>query len=117
MLKHYGVTPVMVFDGGLLPSKMGTEDERERCEPTWSSSVGLPCSLPDLLRVQASVRRARQGERVSCGREGGAGEGMLRQGGGRDTGDGLPAHQGASRRRMTKAHRIRDISRPILVRC
>jgi hypothetical protein len=31
MLKHYGVTPVMVFDGGLLPSKMGTEDERERC--------------------------------------------------------------------------------------
>lgn len=33
MLKHYGVTPVMVFDGGLLPSKMGTEDERERCAP------------------------------------------------------------------------------------
>ncbi|GAA5870233.1 hypothetical protein JCM3774_004616 [Rhodotorula dairenensis] len=30
MLKHYGVTPVMVFDGGLLPSKMGTEDERKR---------------------------------------------------------------------------------------
>ncbi|GAA5825534.1 hypothetical protein JCM11251_000275 [Rhodosporidiobolus azoricus] len=30
MLKYYGVTPIMVFDGGLLPSKMGTEDERER---------------------------------------------------------------------------------------
>ncbi|GAA5981827.1 hypothetical protein JCM10908_004624 [Rhodotorula pacifica] len=30
MLKFYGVTPVMVFDGGLLPSKMGTEDEREK---------------------------------------------------------------------------------------
>lgn len=30
MLKHFGVTPVMVFDGGLLPSKMGTEDEREK---------------------------------------------------------------------------------------
>ncbi|BGP15941.1 hypothetical protein JCM10213_003628 [Rhodosporidiobolus nylandii] len=30
MLKYYGVTPILVFDGGLLPSKMGTEDERER---------------------------------------------------------------------------------------
>ncbi|GAA5970771.1 hypothetical protein JCM11641_004449 [Rhodosporidiobolus odoratus] len=30
MLKYYGVTPMLVFDGGLLPSKMGTEDERER---------------------------------------------------------------------------------------
>lgn len=30
MLKHYGVTPLIVFDGGLLPSKMGTEDARER---------------------------------------------------------------------------------------
>ncbi|GAA6007840.1 hypothetical protein JCM10207_004895 [Rhodosporidiobolus poonsookiae] len=30
MLKYYGVTPLLVFDGGLLPSKMGTEDERER---------------------------------------------------------------------------------------
>ncbi|GAA5903716.1 hypothetical protein JCM8208_006557 [Rhodotorula glutinis] len=29
MLKHFGVTPVLVFDGGLLPSKMGTEDARE----------------------------------------------------------------------------------------
>lgn len=31
MLKYYGVTPFLVFDGGLLPSKMGTEDEREKC--------------------------------------------------------------------------------------
>ncbi|GAA5849498.1 hypothetical protein JCM8547_000473 [Rhodosporidiobolus lusitaniae] len=30
MLKYYGVTPMLVFDGGLLPSKMGTEDDRER---------------------------------------------------------------------------------------
>ncbi|GAA5924300.1 hypothetical protein JCM1841_001355 [Sporobolomyces salmonicolor] len=30
MLKYYGVTPLIVFDGGLLPSKMGTEDEREK---------------------------------------------------------------------------------------
>ncbi|GAA5870805.1 hypothetical protein JCM1840_006809 [Sporobolomyces johnsonii] len=30
MLKYYGVTPFIVFDGGLLPSKMGTEDEREK---------------------------------------------------------------------------------------
>ncbi|GAA5848484.1 hypothetical protein JCM9279_006579 [Rhodotorula babjevae] len=29
MLKHFGVTPILVFDGGLLPSKMGTEDARE----------------------------------------------------------------------------------------
>ncbi|KAL8278126.1 hypothetical protein RQP46_009450 [Phenoliferia psychrophenolica] len=30
MLKHFGVTPLIVFDGGLLPSKMGTEGDRER---------------------------------------------------------------------------------------
>ncbi|BGP24345.1 hypothetical protein JCM10295v2_003255 [Rhodotorula toruloides] len=30
MLKYYGVTPFLVFDGGLLPSKMGTEDDREK---------------------------------------------------------------------------------------
>jgi exonuclease 1 len=36
MLKHYGVTPLIVFDGGLLPSKMGTEDDRER----WVVVVG-----------------------------------------------------------------------------
>ena len=30
MLKYYGVTPYVVFDGGLLPSKMGTEGDRER---------------------------------------------------------------------------------------
>lgn len=68
-------------------------------------------SFPDLLCVQASVRCARQGECVSGGREGGAGEGMLRQGGGCDPGDGLPAHQGAWRRRVAKSHRIHDISR------
>lgn len=31
MLKYYGVTPYIVFDGGLLPSKMGTEGDREKC--------------------------------------------------------------------------------------
>ncbi|GAA5959865.1 hypothetical protein JCM3765_000626 [Sporobolomyces pararoseus] len=30
MLKYYGVIPYIVFDGGLLPSKMGTEGDRER---------------------------------------------------------------------------------------
>ncbi|GAA6064700.1 hypothetical protein JCM10212_000117 [Sporobolomyces blumeae] len=30
MLKYYGVEPYVVFDGGLLPSKMGTEGDRER---------------------------------------------------------------------------------------
>ena len=30
MLKHFGVTPYMVFDGDYLPSKAGTEAEREK---------------------------------------------------------------------------------------
>jgi exonuclease-1 len=30
MLKHFGVTPIIVFDGALLPSKMGTETGREK---------------------------------------------------------------------------------------
>ena len=28
MLQHYGVRPYVVFDGGHLPSKQGTERER-----------------------------------------------------------------------------------------
>ena len=31
MLKHYGVHPYVVFDGGHLPSKARTEAERETC--------------------------------------------------------------------------------------
>ncbi|GAA5928369.1 uncharacterized protein JCM15063_003860 [Sporobolomyces koalae] len=30
MLRYFGVTPFVVFDGGLLPSKMGTEEDREK---------------------------------------------------------------------------------------
>jgi exonuclease-1 len=30
MLKHFGVTPYLVFDGDYLPSKAATESERER---------------------------------------------------------------------------------------
>lgn len=30
MLHHFGVTPYLVFDGDYLPSKAGTEAERER---------------------------------------------------------------------------------------
>ncbi|KAK9898654.1 hypothetical protein P389DRAFT_167192 [Cystobasidium minutum MCA 4210] len=29
LLRHYGITPYVVFDGGLLPSKKGTEKDRE----------------------------------------------------------------------------------------
>jgi exonuclease 1 len=28
LLKHYGITPYIVFDGGPLPAKRGTEKER-----------------------------------------------------------------------------------------
>jgi hypothetical protein len=30
MLRHYGVVPMMVFDGGPLPAKKGTEVERAK---------------------------------------------------------------------------------------
>lgn len=30
MLKHYKITPVVVFDGGNTPCKAATEDERNR---------------------------------------------------------------------------------------
>lgn len=30
MLKHFGVEPLVVLDGGPLPSKEGTENEREK---------------------------------------------------------------------------------------
>lgn len=31
LLRHYTVEPFLVFDGGSLPAKTGTEAERERC--------------------------------------------------------------------------------------
>lgn len=31
MLRHHGVNPYVVFDGDRLPSKSGTEKDRERC--------------------------------------------------------------------------------------
>ena len=30
MLRHFGIEPYVVFDGGPLPSKRGTEDERAK---------------------------------------------------------------------------------------
>lgn len=30
LLRHYGIRPYMVFDGGHLPAKRGTEEERRR---------------------------------------------------------------------------------------
>jgi exonuclease-1 len=30
LLRHYGIHPYMVFDGGRLPAKRGTEEERSR---------------------------------------------------------------------------------------
>lgn len=30
MLQHYKITPVVVFDGGSIPCKAATEDERHR---------------------------------------------------------------------------------------
>lgn len=31
MMRHYGVKPYLVFDGGPLPAKKGTESERSKC--------------------------------------------------------------------------------------
>lgn len=31
MLKHFGVEPVMVFDGACLPSKAAEEKDRHEC--------------------------------------------------------------------------------------
>jgi len=30
LLRHYNITPYLVFDGGPLPAKKGTEVERKR---------------------------------------------------------------------------------------
>jgi exonuclease-1 len=30
LLRHYGIRPYIVFDGGPLPAKRGTEEERTR---------------------------------------------------------------------------------------
>lgn len=30
LLRHYGIYPYIVFDGGRLPAKRGTEEERSR---------------------------------------------------------------------------------------
>ena len=37
LLRHYTVEPFLVFDGGPLPAKIGTEAERERCVNSFSA--------------------------------------------------------------------------------
>ncbi len=44
MLRHYGVIPMMVFDGGPLPAKKGTEEDRAK----W---VVPPIGCPSLLNL------------------------------------------------------------------
>lgn len=44
MLQYFGIKPYVVFDGGLLPNKMGTERDRAQ-----SVVMSLPC--PQLTQV------------------------------------------------------------------
>lgn len=49
MLRYHGVTPLIVFDGGHLPAKSKTEEERERCAgaaPVCHSHPALTCPSP-----------------------------------------------------------------------
>lgn len=54
MLRHHGVTPLMVFDGGPLPAKRGTEVDR-------ASSVGSHplCFAHGLIGIAMCVFRRR----------------------------------------------------------
>jgi exonuclease 1 len=57
MLRHYGVVPMMVFDGGPLPAKKGTEVERAK----WvldSYMAGM--GGYDLLNASPDPRRRRE---------------------------------------------------------
>ncbi len=58
MLKHHGVTPLLVFDGGLLPSKEHTEAERERSvssAPDWTVAVA---AAPSQGQSRRAILRA-----------------------------------------------------------
>lgn len=99
MLKHFGVTPVLVFDGGLLPSKMGTEDAREACVDD-SQHLNMRPRLT--LVSQEEGRRARSREGVPRRGQGRAGEGVLCEGGRCHARYGLPTHQGGSALHSTK---------------
>jgi len=62
MLQHYGVKPYVVFDGGPLPSKAGTEAERELYVPR-ADSGGVPSTGSAASRCtheNACPRRARR---------------------------------------------------------
>ena len=53
MLIHYGVTPVMVFDGACLPSKAGEEKERKKSVP---ALVMLSPLVPSMLRLSLGLQ-------------------------------------------------------------
>lgn len=60
MLKHYGVRPYVVFDGGPLPSKAGTEAERAAyvarlTQPTRRE----PCQRPRAAPAEQGHSRTR----------------------------------------------------------
>lgn len=58
MLRHYGVEPYVVFDGGPLPAKRGTEDSRAR----WVIASCLLCK--DRVRVGSYMPLAHATDRA-----------------------------------------------------
>jgi hypothetical protein len=52
LLKHFGIVPYVVFDGGLLPSKMGTENDRDR----WAVNIPAQHTYRDYSAVVEKKR-------------------------------------------------------------
>lgn len=88
MLKHHGITPYIVFDGGPLPAKKGTEDKRAKS------------ALTELLLAKLTSQVASRKPGASSGARGARqahpGPRILHKMPRRDAGDGFSTHQGAS---------------------
>ena len=62
MLKYHGIKPYIVFDGGDLPAKLGTEDDRAQ---SVQSPGRLPLGPPERQLTLCPLRLRRRAENLA----------------------------------------------------
>ncbi len=66
MLQLYGITPFVVFDGGPLPMKSGTESGRQSYASAFFALLILMFHSDRALKLQKGKDFLRQGQRVEA---------------------------------------------------
>ncbi|RVW78982.1 Exonuclease 1 [Vitis vinifera] len=61
LLRHYGVEPILVFDGGLLPMKIEQENKRARVRDFFSSTPSFGCDWALVVRGPSGLDETVEG--------------------------------------------------------